>query len=357
MTSQRRRAAAVGVVLAVLLLHALITRQLAQSLIGAGSVPLPPPQRIEVAFVRELAPAAPPVVVAPAPPPPRRPARQAAPRPAEPASAPEAAVAEAPAETAAPEPEASAPVADRVAEMAAASAPERAASEPAAGFEWPPSTRLTYTLTGNYRGEVHGSAQVQWVRSGPRYQVHVDVAVGPSFAPLVQRRMTSDGELTEHGLAPQRYDEETTALFSTPRRSVVRFEPERIVMAHGASALPWPGVQDSASQFVQLTWLFTTQPDLLRVGNHIEFGLALPRRVGRWVYDVLDEETLYTPIGEIATFHVKPRVESTRPGELSAELWFAPSLQYLPVRIRIRQNDETYIDLLIDGRPLQAERG
>jgi Protein of unknown function (DUF3108) len=115
------------------------------------------------------------------------------------------------------------------------------------------------------------------------------------------------------------------------------------------------GVQDTASQFVQMTWLFTTQPDLLRVGNSISLPLALPRRMDRWTYDVVAEQRLYTPVGELDTFHVKPRRADTRPrGELSAEVWFAPSLQYLPVRIRIQQDADTYVDLMMDAAPLQA---
>lgn len=362
----RRRAAGLAVAGVVLLLHVWVTREVSESLVGASGRSAPPQQqRLEVAFVRELMPTAPaPAVARPAPPP--RP-RRAAPRPAPAASAPEP-------EASAPEPEASAaadvvepapaasvPAAETVAEAAAAAEPAPAAAASAAApasapaFEWPPSTRLDYTLTGHYRGEVQGSARVQWIRLGLRYQVHVDVQVGPSFAPLVQRRMTSDGELTEAGLAPRSYDEETRSMFGSPRRNAVRFEQDRIVLANGREAEPQPGVQDTASQFVQLTWLFITRPELLRVGGQVDFALALPRRVDRWVYDILAEEALHTPIGEIGTFHLRPRRESARSNELTAELWFAPSLQYLPVRIRIRQNEENYVDLVIRSRPLQTE--
>ena len=52
-----------------------------------------------------------------------------------------------------------------------------------------------------------------------------------------------------------------------------------------------PGLQDAASQFVQLTYLFSTRPELLRVGGSVELPLALPRSVDRWIYDVVEEET------------------------------------------------------------------
>ena len=38
-------------------------------------------------------------------------------------------------------------------------------------------------------------------------------------------------------------------------------------------------------------------------------------------------------------------------------MWVAPSLQYLPVRLLIRQDAQTYIDLLIERLPQQAEPG
>ena len=38
-------------------------------------------------------------------------------------------------------------------------------------------------------------------------------------------------------------------------------------------------------------------------------------------------------------------------GDLVAEIWFAPALRYLPVRIRIEQDPQTFIDLVIARRP------
>jgi len=126
----------------------------------------------------------------------------------------------------------------------------------------------------------------------------------------------------------------------------------------GGSELPRPpGLQDSASQFVQLTWLFTTQPALLQPGVAIELPLALPRRVQAWTYDVLDEQIVDTPAGPVAARHVKPRHEPGAGGDLTAEVWVAPSLQYLPVRMLIRQDAESFLDLTIERLPLQAEPG
>ena len=224
------------------------------------------------------------------------------------------------------------------------------AGAPAAAFEWPPSTRLSYTLTGDYRGPIQGKARVEWLRSGARYQVHLDVEI----APLMARRMSSDGLLTESGLQPQRYEEETRMLLRSTRRRLLLFEPGRVVLP-GQEPVPAPvGVQDTASQFVQLTWLFTTRPHLLRPGESVEMPLALPRRVGRWVYDVVRQETLETPVGRVPAWYLRPRPELPGRTELAVEVWIAPTLQYLPARIRIQQDTEGHVDLLLERLPQQA---
>jgi hypothetical protein len=238
--------------------------------------------------------------------------------------------------------------------VAAAALPAASAAS-AVAFEWPASTQLTYQLTGWYRGELYGSAQVEWIREGERYQVHLDVVIGLPIAPLMSRRMTSDGEITEQGLRPRRYDEETRVGFTEPRLLTIRFEPDSVLLPTGQSVARWPAVQDSVSQFVQLTWMFTLQPQLLRPGGTVDLALALPRYVDRWVFDVLGEETLYAPFGPVETVHIKPR-RGARPGiDRTAEIWIAPSLLYLPVRIRIWNDEQTYIDLVIERPPLQAE--
>lgn len=365
MLGAARRTRWTVLIAAVLLLHGVLVSWLEDNLVGWGAGQQPMPPRMEVAFVRTLEPAVPaPVAAAPAAPAatrrPRRvrPAASAAsvPRDIAPVVMAEEAPASAPVAIAsAPPPPPSDAAASEPTPAVAAAPAASAASSPASAFEWPPSTRLTYTLLGNYRGEIHGNARVQWVRAGPRYQVHMDVAVGPSFAPLMSRKMTSDGELSEAGLTPRRYDEATKLPFQSPRRVTVQFTPESVTLANGSTRAAMAGVQDTASQFVQMTWLFTTQPDLLRVGNSISLPLALPRRMDRWTYEVVAEQRLYTPVGELDTFHVKPRRAEDRPrGELSAEVWFAPSLQNLPVRIRIQQDADTYIDLMMDAAPLQA---
>jgi len=318
-------------VLAVLALHLLLGREVQRIQNGwVQDAREPMPARMQVEFVREMTlqlPAAERSVVRPVARPVAPPARAAVPVAS--ASLPERAE-QLPLD---PQPFAETPPA---AESAAA-ASAAASDEP--GPEWPLSTRLSYVLTGNYRGPVSGQAQVEWLRRGSDYQVHLDVGVGPGFAPLIMRRLSSQGRLTPQGISPRRYDEETKLIFNEPRRVHLSFLDG--------------GIQDAASQFVQLTWLFLTGREPLRPGHVVAFPLQLPGGRYVWQYEVVGEAQLDTPMGPLAAWHLKPR-QVAGGGDLTAEVWLAPSLQYLPVKLLIRQNADTYIDLMLKSAPLQA---
>lgn len=242
-------------------------------------------------------------------------------------------------------------------QIAAAATPASATPTPAGGellygAVWPFSTRMRYTLNGWYRGDVQGDAQVEWLRVGTRYQVHLDVSIGPSFAPLVCRRMSSEGHITPNGLAPQRYEQETRQPFGSNRVGI-SFEPELLRLANGRLEPRPLDVQDTASQFVQLIYLLTARPELRQPGASVEFALALPHRLDRWTYDIGPAEPVVTPAGTLLALHVHPR-RRVAPGVLTVQMWLAPELQMMPVRIRIEQDEDTWADLRLKALPDQA---
>ena len=229
-------------------------------------------------------------------------------------------------------------------EPVAAASAAPAASAPSAGdapflASWPSDTRLTYKLGGNYRGELHGSARVLWQREGTRYHTAVEMSAGL----LASLSFTSQGDITEGGLKPEVYEENVRG-----RRRGVRIG-EDVRLNNGDRIARPEAVQDTASQFVELGHRFSTGQVKLVPGAQVNFSMARPGGIDEWTYDVIGEETLHLPrLGPVPTLHLKPRPLSKPRGPISAEIWYAPSLQYLPVRIRITQGNDNYIDLMVD---------
>jgi hypothetical protein len=249
---------------------------------------------------------------------------------AAPASATEAAAADA---AASPSAVASAP--------AAQSATAAPGGKIATLDSWPADTRLNYRLGGQFRGgDLHGSARVQWQRQGDRYETRVDIDV-TLLARLV---LTSQGEVAARGLLPRAYEELRR---SGPRG--VRLGDDTITLTDGRGVPRPAGVQDTASQFVELSHRFATGSDALEVGRSVSFWMARPGGVDLWTYDIVDREMLQTPqLGAVEAFHLKPRPISNPRGNITAEMWFAPTLQYLPVRIRVTMGEDTYVDLMVE---------
>ena len=170
--------------LAVVLAHVLVGTWVADAAAGwREGRASQGPQRLKAVFVAELRPTAAPVVapgVEPAPPT-QRAALTRPPLAAEAASAP--AAAEPPIVTSAAEPVVEparetlpAPPSAAVSEPDPPTAPVAQAASAPPPFEWPRSTRLSYQLTGYYRGAVSGRASVEWLLVGNRYQVHLSIA-------------------------------------------------------------------------------------------------------------------------------------------------------------------------------------
>jgi Protein of unknown function (DUF3108) len=256
-------------------------------------------------------------------------------------------------------------------EMAAATAAARMASAQAHAQaaalalqgEWPADTRLTYQLSGYFRGDLHGDAQVQWTRPSAalsadtaqatvatnstvpseRYQVRINIAIG-----FVKAQLQSQGRVRSTGLQPSAYEEQ---LPSGGRRSVT-LNAREVQLADGRR-LARPGddlalVQDTASQFVDLGHRFSTGRAVLKEGEVLRVWLARPGGMDEWTYDVGPAETIYLPtLGPVQAYHLRPRPLAAARGSITAEMWFAPSLQYLPVRIKISLSQDAHLDLLV----------
>ena len=339
-------------------------------------------QRMEATYVSEVKLTQPPAMVAPpaAPPTPAAAApvkRRKVVKPAKAASAPQeaaSAVAQAASEALpgasgatdvalaanppSPQPPPSAPEPATVAQ-----APSAAASSATNGdakgtaFEWPAATRVSYKMEGFFRGPVYGQSSVEWVRKDQRYQVHVEASVGPSFAPLGSWRLTSEGDILPEGLYPRLYENVNRLLIKTSSPKLIKLDADQVIQPDGKQYPRPEGIQDPASFMIQVAYQFVLKPERLRPGASFEMTVVTLRKPEPLIFDVVAEELLETPMGRIPTLHVRPRKAVVDGGALPADVWFAPGLQYLPVRIYMKMKDEVWMDMRMDRAPQQNPGG
>ena len=215
--------------------------------------------------------------------------------------------------------------------VAAPSAPGSGAG--ALADAWPPPTRLDYALTGYYRGPLHGNGELEWRRQGPRYQLRL------SGSALIDFSYTSTGSIQADWLAPDDYVEQVLL-----RSKSVRFDRAAGLLRFSAigSTLPIPAhLLDSASVFMQLAQDLRSQPGRFQPGAHLRFQVARPSGTTTWDFLVAGQAQVPTRLGPLPAWHLV--YEPAVPEDLGAEVWLAPSLQGLPVQIRLRHGRDDYL--------------
>lgn len=200
----------------------------------------------------------------------------------------------------------------------------------------PGSVRLKYAMTGRSKNMDYSAfAQLDWLQDGQTYDARMVV----SALFLGSRSMTSSGRITADGLAPTRF------LDKSRSERAAHFEEDKGKISFSANTpdAPWlRGAQDRLSVFLQLGSLLAGAPASYPVGSSVSLYTAGPREVDTWTFTVESEETLRLPAGEAAT--LKLTRKPLRDYDQTVEIWFAPSMDYLPVRSRITQQNGDFID-------------
>lgn len=201
----------------------------------------------------------------------------------------------------------------------------------------PGSVRLSYELSGQARGFPYSAqAQITWQQDGQRYEAALVLSGLLLMSP---RTSSSVGEIGPLGVAPRRFSDRMRGEQAT------HFEPEqgRIIFSNNAPEVPWQaGVQDRLSVFFQLASMIAGDPARFVPGAQVQVPAAAGREVDHWTFTVTGTPTLALPAGEQAT--VALRREPRRLHDQGVDIWFAPALGYLPVRIRIVQGNGDVLD-------------
>jgi hypothetical protein len=200
----------------------------------------------------------------------------------------------------------------------------------------PGSALLSYQVSGRARGfELSASAEIDWQQDGQRYQARMVIS---SFL-LPGRSQTSVGEIGPDGLAPRRFSERTRG------EQAAHFQPEigRIVFSANSPPAVWqPGAQDRLSLPFQLSAMIAAEPARFTPGAQVSILTAGARSAEPWAFTVMESQPLDLPIGTQNALRL--RREPRHLYDQTVEIWFAPALGHLPVRIVLSQGNGDLLD-------------
>ena len=222
----------------------------------------------------------------------------------------------------------------------ATAAPEVPAVSQAPTVQLPPRVDLAYKVFLGTQGFVIGNATYRFEHDGDRYRIST-VGQARGLAALIVRgtgKVESRGRITEHGLRPYEFAIERG---SADRREIAYFDWDagNVVLHDGARA------QLEAPAFDPLTILW--QPYFSPPGKEAQtFSIATTRRVARYTLTLQGEETLRWPRGEIATERWHRRSDD---GNTDAWIWLAPSLHYVPIKMRVTRTSRGTLEVLLDS--------
>ena len=222
------------------------------------------------------------------------------------------------------------------------SATPAAATLPAAKavrkFAFPPSTRLKYDVKGEIKGfPYHVNGELQWAHDGKAYNARMEI----SHFLLGARVQTSTGSLGTHGLEPTRFGDkvrsEVAAHFD--------YDKNKITFSANTPDVPLlPGAQDQLSVMLQMASMLAADPKRFTQGSTLSFQAVGPRSAEAWGFTIGASEKLDLPGGGVHALRLwrEPNGEY----DSRVEIWFAPEMDYLPVRIRLTQANGDVADQL-----------
>ncbi len=206
----------------------------------------------------------------------------------------------------------------------------------AASFSIPGSVRLHYKVSAQSRNLLwHGAGELLWRHDGERYDAKLEVS-----APLLPTRIQrSTGSITADGLAPLRFSDKSRG---EQAAHFQRDEGKVSFSSNRPDAPLLPGAQDRLSVLLQLGALIAGNPGKFGPDATIAIQTASTREAEPWVFTVEGEEQLQLPGGNVATLKLtrNPRKEF----DIKVELWLAPGMDYVPVRLRLTQPNGDWLD-------------
>jgi len=203
---------------------------------------------------------------------------------------------------------------------------------------FPPSVRMFFDVKGVVTYAYTGGSELLWLNHGNGYHARLQIT---KFG-FHLRTWTSKGDLTGQGLVPLRFGDKGRS-----SEIASHFQRDKGIISFSANVpdvLLQEGAQDYLSSFFQLSAMLSGEPERYPPGSAIAFQVAGARGADPWIFHVDGLETLDLPDGPKAG--VRLTREHDAKYDTKVELWLAPDLSYLPIRIRLSQGNGDFAELL-----------
>jgi Protein of unknown function (DUF3108) len=202
----------------------------------------------------------------------------------------------------------------------------------------PPGFKQGYVLR---RGPLTGTAELSWAPAGGRYELSLS---GSALVfSLVQH---SKGRLDATGLEPERFTTKATGRAEL----ATNFQREEGVISFSGPSRRYAwrlGAQDRLSVYVQLAAILAAESSRLAQGQRFALPVVSERGdADVWTLRIVAWEDVATASGEVRAVRLVREVR--KPNDQAAEIWMDEKRHYIPVRIRLGNEDANRWELLRD---------
>jgi hypothetical protein len=204
----------------------------------------------------------------------------------------------------------------------------------------PPRLDLAYKVYFGTQGFMIGDATYRFEHDGDRYRIST-VGEPRGLAALIvhgKGLVESRGTITPQGLKPYEFAIERG---SADKREVAYFDWDagNVVLNGGDIAT----LEAPAFDPLTILWQPYFSPPS---GDDQTFSLATTRRVARYTLSLQGEETIAWRHGDVLTqrWH-----EKSDDGKTEGWFWLAPSMHYIPVKMRVTRTSRGTLEALLDA--------
>ena len=149
-------------------------------------------------------------------------------------------------------------------------------------------------------------------------------------------RREARGLITKNGLLPQHFEENRSR--KSKRSADFDWDAKRVTLTDGSESETLP-LQENTFDQTSFAYAFAFRPP----GNEIlPVHLTDGRRISDYKYQIVGNEKLKTPLGDLQTVHFRKVLEGD--DKRGFEVWLAVDHYYLPVQIRFIEKDGTVLD-------------